>query len=99
MSDLGSSMIKGMSEVLAFAKAEKNDSVKVHIPKEIDVQRIRKKLNMTQIRFADYFGVSVRTVQEWEQGRRVPSGVAKNFLLVVDQEPEAVHRALTATLA
>ncbi len=99
MSDLGNSMIKGMEETLAFAEGKKSSAVKVHIPEEINVQRIRKKLKMTQTGFANYFGVSVRTVQEWEQGRRVPSGVSKNFLFVIDQEPDAVHRALTATPA
>lgn len=97
MSDLGKSMIKGIEEALAFAEGKKDLGVKVHIPEEINVQRIRKKLKMTQTGFADYFGVSVRTVQEWEQGRRIPSGVSKNFLCVIDQEPDAVHRALTAT--
>ncbi len=50
---------------------------------------------MTQNAFADYFGVSTRTVQDWAQGRRMPSGPAKNFLFVIDQEPEVVRRALT----
>lgn len=94
MSELGESLIKGMEEALAFAKGEDNGAV-VHIPEEINVRRIRKKLNMTQNAFADYFGVSVRTIQDWEQGRGVPSGASKNFLFVIDQEPEAVRRALT----
>ncbi len=93
MSELGESMMKGMEEAIAFAKGEKTASV-VHIPEEIDVRRIRKKLNMSQSVFADYFGVSVRTIQDWEQGRRVPAGAAKNFLFVIDQEPDAVRRAL-----
>lgn len=94
MSELGESVIKGMEEALAFAKGEDNGAV-VHIPEEINVRRIRLKLNMTQKVFADYFGVSARTVQDWEQGRRVPSGASKNFLFVIDREPEAVRRALT----
>ncbi len=94
MSELGESLIKGMEEALAFANGEDNGAV-VHIPEQINVRRIRKKLNMSQNAFADYFGVSVRTVQDWEQGRRVPSGASKNFLFVIDQEPEAVRRALT----
>ena len=49
---------------------------------------------MSQSQFAAYFGVSVRTVQEWEQGRVVPSGAARAFLTVIDREPEAVRRAL-----
>lgn len=99
MNSLGKSMIKGMEEALAFAEGKKDPAVKVHIPEEINVRRIRKKLKMTQTGFSDYFGVSARTVQEWEQGRRMPSGVSRNFLFVIDQEPDAVHRALTATPA
>ncbi len=88
-------MVKGMEEALAFSEGKHNPEIKIHIPEEINVQGIRKKLKMTQTRFADYFGVSVRTIQEWEQGRRVPSSVSKNFLFVIDQEPDAVRRALT----
>ena len=93
MSELGESIIKGMEEALEFAKGKKSKAV-IHIPEEINVRRIRKKLKMSQNIFADYFGVPVRTIQDWEQGRRVPSGASRNFLLVIDQEPEAVHRAL-----
>ncbi|TVQ85727.1 MAG: helix-turn-helix domain-containing protein [Micavibrio sp.] len=93
MSDISQSMIKGMEEALAFAKGEKNGAV-VHIPEEINVRRIRKKLNMSQSVFAAYFGVNLRTVQDWEQGRRMPTGAARNFLFVIDQEPDAVRRAL-----
>lgn len=89
----GESLIRGMQEVIAFAKGEETGAI-VHIPEQINVNRIRKKLDMTQALFASYFGVSPRTVQEWEQGRRVPSGAAKNFLIVIDKEPEAVRRAL-----
>ena len=93
MSEVSESIIKGMAEALAFAKGEKNGAV-VHIPEEINVRRIRKKLKMSQTVFADYFGVNVRTIQDWEQGRRMPTGAAKNFLFVIDQEPDAVRRAL-----
>jgi putative transcriptional regulator len=93
MSEVGESIIKGMEEALAFAKGEKTGAV-VHIPEEIAVRRIRQKMNMSQSVFADYFGVNVRTIQDWEQGRRVPTGAAKNFLLVIDNEPEAVRRTL-----
>lgn len=93
MSEVGESIIKGMEEALAFAKGENTDSV-VHIPEEINVRRIRKKLNMSQSVFADYFGVNLRTLQDWEQGRRVPTGASKNFLFVIDREPDAVRRVL-----
>ncbi len=50
---------------------------------------------MTQEVFANYFGVNLRTIQDWEQGRRVPSGASKNFLFVIDKEPEIVRNVLT----
>ena len=89
----GQRMIASAKEALAFAEGEDNGAI-VHIPDEIDTARIRKKINLSQSQFAHYFGVSVRTVQEWEQGRSVPSGAARAFLTVIDREPEAVHRAL-----
>ena len=99
MSDIGESIIKGMEEAVAFAQGKKDHGCTVHIPEEINVRRIRKKLNMSQNTFAEYFGVPVRTIQDWEQGRRVPSGASKNFLFVIDREPKAVRRALTADMA
>lgn len=93
MSDLGESMMKGMQEALSFAKGEDTEAV-VHIPDDIDVARIRKKLKMSQRKFSDTFGISTRTVQEWEQGRRVPEQPVRAYLHVIDREPDAVRRAL-----
>lgn len=89
----GQRMIASAKQALAFAEGESTGCV-VHIPDEIDVARIRKKVLLSQAEFAAYFGVSVRTVQEWEQGRALPSGPARAFLVVIDREPQAVRRAL-----
>jgi len=67
---------------------------RVYPVKVVNVKKIRSKLHISQTRFAFYFGVSVRTVQEWEQGRRTPSGPTRNFLRVIEMEPQAVQRAL-----
>ena len=99
MSGAGERIIKSAGEALAFAKGKQLLGEKVHIPEEIDVRRIRKKASMSQTVFAAHFGVSVRTVQDWEQGRRVPGGASRAFLMVIDREPEAVHRALTMSVA
>ena len=88
----GQRMIASAKQALAFAKGEANAGA-VHIPDEIDTARIRRKIHMSQSQFAAYIGVSVRTIQEWEQGRVVPSGAARAFLTVIDREPEAVRRA------
>jgi len=89
----GQRMIANAKQALAFANGENNACV-VHIPDEIDTARIRKKINMSQSQFAAYFGVSVWTLQEWEQGRVAPSGAARAFLTVIDREPDTVRRAL-----
>ena len=91
----GQRMIASAREAVAFAKGETNAAT-VHIPDEIDTARIRRKIHMSQSQFAAYIGVSVRTIQEWEQGRVVPSGAARAFLTVIDREPEAVRRALVS---
>jgi putative transcriptional regulator len=57
---------------------------------------IRERLGLSQSRFASIIGVSVRTLQNWEQGRREPEGPAKALLRVVDREPQAVLHALHA---
>jgi putative transcriptional regulator len=56
----------------------------------IDVKRIRKGYKLTQAEFAALLGVSLRTLQNWEQGRRVPEGPARVLLQVAARHPEAV---------
>lgn len=97
MTKAGQRLIESAEQALAFAKGEANKAhYRVHIPEEINVKKIRQKFHMSQARFAKHFGFSVRTLQEWEQGRSVPRGVAKHFLVVLHKEPEAVRRALIA---
>ncbi len=60
------------------------------------VLRIRKKLGLTRRAFAKRFGLSERTIEEWERGRQEPTGAARVLLRVIECEPEAVDRALQA---
>lgn len=53
----------------------------------------RNCVGMSQSEFAKLLGVSVRTLQDWEQGRRQPSGAAKTLLRIASQNPEAVKAA------
>jgi putative transcriptional regulator len=55
-----------------------------------EVAKIREKTGLSQSRFASLLGVSVRTLQDWEQGRRAPSGAARTLLLVADKNPRAL---------
>lgn len=54
------------------------------------VASIREKTGVSQPRFAALLGVSVRTLQEWEQGRRTPSGAARTLLLIAAKNPRAL---------
>ena len=51
----------------------------------------RAKVGVTQSAFASMLGVSLRTLQDWEQGRREPSGAARTLLRVAVNAPEAVR--------
>src|SRR3970282_1706453 len=55
-----------------------------------DVAAIRGKTGLSQARFAQLLGVSVRTLQDWEQGRRAPSGAARTLLVVADKNPRVL---------
>ncbi len=54
------------------------------------IARTRENLGLSQAQFARLMGVSVRTLQEWEQGRRAPSGAARTLLLIANRNPKAL---------
>jgi len=90
----------GLLDALHHAGGEDGDS-KVHrveVP-VVDVRAVRVKLAMSQADFADAFGVSVATVRNWEQGRRIPRGPARVLLNIIEQEPDAVQRVLGRLVA
>ncbi|MGB9429729.1 MAG: NadS family protein [Gammaproteobacteria bacterium] len=60
----------------------------------VDVQAVREKMSLSQSAFALLIGVSVRTVQNWEQGRRQPQGPALALLNLFMNDPKHAVRAL-----
>jgi transcriptional regulator with XRE-family HTH domain len=56
---------------------------------------VREGTGLSQSRFAEVLGVSVRTLQEWEQGRRAPSGAARALLLIAAKNPRAPREQIT----
>ena len=69
-------------------------SAALQIPAMVDVKAIRKRLGLTQAAFARRYGFELSSIRNWEQGRRYPEGPARLLPMVIDKEPDAVHRAL-----
>mgnify|MGYP001090711377 CR=1 FL=1 len=61
-----------------------------------DIKGIRLRLKKSQSEFAIMIGVSVSTLQNWEQGRRSPEGPARALLKIAAEKPDAVIEALSA---
>jgi putative transcriptional regulator len=80
--DIGREILEGLREL----KRGETGRV-VNLP---PVSAIRRKVGLSQSRFAALLGVPVRTLQDWEQGRRAPSGAARTLLLIAEKNPGAL---------
>ena len=60
------------------------------------VAKARISMKLSQSKFAQLLGGSVRTLQQWEQGRREPTGAAQTFINVAIHKPKALRRAVAA---
>ncbi len=90
-------IIEGARQALAIARGELDPATYViHVPDEIDVKALRRKLKLSQAAFAKRYGFSAARIRDWEQGRSKPDGAVRAYLLVIQREPEAVKRALAA---
>ena len=80
--DIGAEILQGLREI----KRGHVGRV-INVP---DVATTRAKTGLSQARFAQLLGVSVRTLQDWEQGRRAPSGAARTLLMIAAKNPLAL---------
>ncbi|MCR9192754.1 MAG: helix-turn-helix domain-containing protein [Gammaproteobacteria bacterium] len=96
MSEIGKNIIRGAEEALAYAKGKTSGTTahKIKVPSEVNVSDIRKKLHMSRQKFSEEFGFSIRTLEKWERGERLPEGPARAYLTVIDKNPSAVIDAL-----
>ena len=96
-SEIADSIRRGLEQALSFANGEAAvNHYQVHLPQSVNVREIRNRLGMTQQEFSGRFGFSVNTLRHWEQGKRVPEGPARAYLIVIARDPAAVQRALQA---
>lgn len=85
--DIGQEILDGIREIKAY-KAGKIKLKTRSLSEPSPPKLIREKLKLSQSAFASLMGVSTRTVQDWEQGRRKPQGPAKSLLRVAEQYPQ-----------
>ena len=91
MSTFGDDLIRSLGEALAHANGEGRAIVHPSVtPREV-----RKRAKLTQAQMAPLMGMSLSGYRKWEHGTRGVSGPAAVLLRVIQQEPEAVKRALT----
>lgn len=82
--DVWQEVLEGVREIKAGGGKRTRVEAKSHIV------RVRLKSGLSQAQFAAALGVSKRTLEQWEQGRRKPSGAAKQLLKIADRHPEVL---------
>lgn len=90
-------IMAGLQDAISYSEG-KRSAAKTHRVKvrEVDVKKARAALSLSQSEFAATFGVSLKTVQNWEQGERSPRGAARVLLNVIEHNPKAVQAAISA---
>lgn len=82
--DIWQEVLDGVREIKAGGGRRKN------VELQSSVARVRLKSGLSQADFAAVIGVSKRTLEQWEQGRRQPSGAAKTLLKIAEKHPEVL---------
>ncbi len=89
--NIGKEIIDGLGEIKAWRKGRiELRTTERQTFSARDIARIRRRLGLSQEAFAALIGVSSRTLQEWEQGRRRPTGPANSLLRIAERHPEAL---------
>jgi putative transcriptional regulator len=88
-------LMASVQEMDHIAKGKKKASRRFDHP-DPEVKAIRERLGISQEKFAVILGVSKRTVENWEQGRRHPTGAARSLLRIVESDPEHALQVLHA---
>lgn len=94
---LGRVLVESAKQIARHLKGEIQLPMKVvRVVPDVDVRAIRKSQGLTREQFAERYGLQVRAIQEWEQGRRKPEPAVRAYMLVIKNQPAAVRRALLA---
>jgi putative transcriptional regulator len=83
---------EGLNEALSVARGDTKPA-KLHVPAEIDVRAIRAKLHVSQEE-----GFTINQIKDWEQGRARPIKGVRAYLMLIKQDPKAIHNLLHAAI-
>ncbi len=85
-------IIAGLEDAAAYLAGDVSRGVTYTIS-PVDVAGIRKKLGLSQGKFAAKYGLDTRAAQQWEQGRRQPERSARVLLRAIELNPELIEEA------
>lgn len=95
--ELFDELVESVKEGMAILRGEVQPSRVFVVENMPDVKSIRSKFGISQSEFASLLGISVRTLENWEQGHRVPKGPARVLLKVAEAHPEVVWDVVKPT--
>ena len=84
--DIGQEILQGVRDIKAGRVGRR------YTTESYPIVRAREKSGLSQAKFAELLGVSVRTLQDWEQGRREPNAAAKTLIKVAELNPSVLRK-------
>ena len=84
--DIGQEILQGIRDIKAGRTGRR------YTTESYPIVRAREKSGLSQAKFAELLGVSIRTIQDWEQGRREPNAAAKTLIKVAELHPSVLRK-------
>ena len=84
--DIGQEILQGIRDIKAGRIGRR------YTTESYPIVRAREKSGLSQAKFAELLGVSIRTIQDWEQGRREPNAAAKTLIKVAELHPSVLRK-------
>lgn len=88
--ELFEELLESVKQAKAIEKGDLKPARTFRVNPKTDIVKVRGKLGLSQSKFAAVLGISASTLQNWEQGRRSPTGPAKVLLKIATRHPEVL---------